>query len=262
MSSAEEFSTRPPDPFVAARISDPKAASPDTFALAGLLGDSDRPGRRRLYLNTKLDFWVEFRTDDVVAVESIGPDRPPFAGLDATRVELTREAHVEYVRSQAVGAEDPFAIQAETGPPALPSAQTWEAECPGPTWGGCPTDIGCPTANECPSGWTVCKPATCRFTERATCDTCRTCEQATCDTCRGATCVTCGRDTCVTCRTCVATCAATCVATCAPTCAATCAPTCRATCHPTCRLTCIPDVCETLVRCPTQLQTHCVTCRC
>lgn len=151
MSSPQEFNERPPDPFVAARISDPKASPPRTFAVAGLLGDSDRPGRRRLYLNTRLDFWVEFRTDDVVAVESLAPDQPPFVGLDATRVELLRDASLEYVRSQTAGAEDPFAIQAETAPGPLLSAQTWEAECPGPTWGGCPTEIGCPTANEWPS---------------------------------------------------------------------------------------------------------------
>ncbi|MFP5417118.1 MAG: hypothetical protein ACLGHZ_09675 [Actinomycetes bacterium] len=260
MDESTPFSNRPPDPFVAARIDDPSAPPPRTFTLAGLLGDSDRPGRRRLYLNTRLDFWAEFLTDDVRAVEPVAPDQPPFMGLDATRVTLARDARVDYVRTQSLE-EDAFALQPRASDVVPLPAQTWEAECPGPTWGGCPTEL-CGTNIECPSGWTVCKPATCRFTENATCDTCRTCGDATCDTCRGTTCVTCGNVTCRTCRTCVRTCGPTCANTCAPTCANTCANTCARTCGPTCRATCVPELCETLVLCPTQLQTHCFTCRC
>jgi hypothetical protein len=256
MDEMPPINNRPPDPFVAARVNDPKVPPTGTFTVSGLLGDSDREGRRRLYLNTKLDFWVEFRTEDVVAVESVGPDQPPFLGLDATRVTVTRDARLEYVRSQVAGGDqDPFSLQAVGRPmgPLPMEAETWEAECAGPSFAGdCGTEF-CPTDNDCPSGWTVCKPATCRVTERATCDTCRTCEDATCVTCRGRTCVTCGDATCVTCR-------ATCV-TCR-TCGATCSATCAGTCARTCRFTCVPDVCETVLRCPTELQTHCNTCRC
>ncbi len=254
MADQSDITKRPADPFVAARISDPGVAPAATLTLVGLLGDSDREGRRRLYLNTSLDYWVEFRTEDVVAVDDVGPDQAPFQGLDATRVTLLRSASVDYVHSRPAG-DDGFAVQARMGPtPMLAAADTWEAECPGPSWGGCPSDIGCPTRFDCPSGWTVCKPRTCQCTD-VTCDTC-----ANGATCRG----TC-QDTCQTCptgcATCNATCANTCAATCMNTCAGTCGNTCR-TCGATCRATCDPDLCETLVRCPTFAQTHCNTCRC
>ena len=253
MADPSDITKRPADPFVAARISDPKAGPPATLTLIGLLGDSDRADRRRLYLTTRLDYWVEFLTEDVVAVEDVGPDQPPFQGLDATRVTLVRTARVDYVHSRTVG-DDSFSVAPRLAPVAmLDSADTWEAECPGPSWGGCPTDFACPTNNECPSGWTVCKPRTCNCTD-VTCETC-----ANGATCRG----TC-QDTCRTCNTCANTCAQTCAATCANTCAATCAATCGTTCRTcaTCRGTCTPDLCETLLRCPTFAQTHCNTCRC
>jgi len=288
MAENSDITKRPPDPFVAARVNDPKARPPATLALVGLLGDSDRPGRRRLYLNTRLDYWVEFHSEDVLAVEDVGPGQAPFQGLDATRVTLVRDAQVDYVRSRLAGGDDPFALQPlAAGFQPRFFAETWEAECPGPTRDGCPTDIGCPTAFECPSGWTVCKPRTCRETQFQTCDTCdtcggrtcQTCQQDTCGTCGENTCVTCGGATCVTCptgcaatcgptcvNTCVATCGNTCVNTCANTCAPTCFNTCGNTCGPTCfntcRFTCNPDGCETIGRCPTVLQTHCNTCRC
>ncbi|MFT4216251.1 MAG: hypothetical protein QM619_03575 [Micropruina sp.] len=279
MAENENIANRPSDPFVAARINDPAAGPPATLTLVGLLGDSDRPGRRRLYLSTRLDYWVEVRNSDVLAVEDVGPDQPPFQGLDATRLTVVRDAQLDYVRTAGAGAADPFSVQPMTAAarPMAALAETWEAECPGPSWGDCPTDIGCPTANECPSGWTVCKPRTCRETQGATCQTCDTCRH-TCDTCHGGTCRTCGDGcptrgdaTCVTCPTgcattcgptCAATCLNTCAATCANTCANTCAATCGATCGATCRFTCTPDVCETVGRCPTFAQTHCNTCRC
>lgn len=255
MAENDDIAKRPPDPFVAARISDPKAGPQPALTLVGLLGDSDRPGRRRLYLTTRLDYWVEIRTEDVLTVEDVGPDQPPFQGLDATRITVVRDARLDYVRTASAGG-DPFAVQplAAQAQLRMAPAETWEAECPGPSWGGCPTDIGCPTANDCPSGWTVCKPATCRVTER-TCDTCA----------NGATCGTTCDGTCRTCATCANTCAATCANTCAATCANTCANTCAATCRTcaaTCRGTCDPDLCETFQRCPTFAQTHCNTCRC
>ncbi len=258
----DDIANRPPDPFVAARINDPKAGAPPTLTLVGLLGDSDRPGYRRLYLNTRLDYWLEVRAEDVLAAEDVGPDQPPFQGLDATRLTVVRDAQLHYVRTVSAGATDPFAVQPLTAQsqPRMAMAQTWEAECPGPSWGDCPTDIGCPTANECPSGWTVCKPRTCRETEGATCRTCDTCRPTcaetcrTCETCFGDTCRTCGCPTRgVTCVTCPTGCAATCGPTCLNTCDATCLNTCGPTCGPTCGATCLNT-------CPSCLNTCGATC--
>ena len=145
MAENDDIAKRPPDPFVAARISDPKAGPPPALTLVGLLGDSDRPGRRRLYLNTRLDYWVEVRAEDVLTVEDVGPDQPPFQGLDATRLTIVRDAQLDYVRTATVSG-DPFAVQPLTSQarPLMQQAETWEAECAGPSWDDCPTDIGCP----------------------------------------------------------------------------------------------------------------------
>ncbi len=268
MADNDDIAQRPPDPFIVARITDPQAGPPPTLTLVGLLGDSDRPGRRRLYLSTRLDYWVEVRAEDVLAVDDVGPDQPPFQGLDATRLTVVRDAQLDYVRMATAGADDPFAVQPLTaqGQPRIPLADTWEAECPGPSWGDCPTEIGCPTANDCASGWTVCKPRTCRETQGATCRTCETCGRTCgCATLDGDACptlptgcaATCGL-TCV--GTCLNTCAATCLNTCAATCQATvcgatcgstcfntcfntCGPTCFNTCGPTCGATCAATVC-------------------
>jgi hypothetical protein len=70
-------------------------------------------------------------------------------------VSLKRDARVDYVHAQV--ARDPFELDVRLGMafPNVPQfAETWEAECPGPSFGGgCPTDIGCGTNNDCPTGW-------------------------------------------------------------------------------------------------------------
>jgi hypothetical protein len=222
---------RGPDPFVAARISDPATPPTPTVSLTGLFGDSDRADRKRLYLNTRLDYYVEFRTADVIAIDSISPDQPPFLGLDATRVTLARDARVDYVRSQVDPEVDQFALDVRGGA-VMPSFAVSDDD-------------------QCPTGFTVCKPLQCRFTEnnRATCQTCQTdCNAATCDgTCQ--TCQTnCNQATCGgTCQTCQTNCnQATCGGTC-QTCQTNCN---QATCFGTCRPNC------------TFAQTHCNTCWC
>jgi hypothetical protein len=262
-SESDDFASRPPDPFVTARISTPSDAPQLTLELTGLLGDSDRDGKRRLYFNTRLDYYAEFDSADVMAFQSVGPDQPPFIGLDATRVSLKRDARVDYVHAQV--ARDPFELDVRLGMafPKVPqfAAETWEAECPGPSFGGgCATDIGCGTNNDCPTGWgTVCKPATCLCTQvgtrcRTLCDTCRTCEQQTCQTCPGQTC----QQTCQTCpgQTCQQTCQ-TCPGQTCQTCPGQTCQTCRTCPGQTCR-TCN---CTEFGPCPTELQTHCFTCR-
>lgn len=260
---ANDISSRPPDPFVRSRVSDPAAPAPPTLTLTGLFGDSDRSGRHRLYLNTRLDYYVEFQDADVVAVEPVAADQPPFVGLDATRVTLGRDARVDYVHSRAAASTGWSDVDVRMGRGAAMrglEAATWEAECPGPSWGwDCPTDFGCGTNNDCPSGFTVCKPRTCNCTE----NTCATDCQASCEgTCQRVTCA----GTCNTCATACnqATCAGTCN-TCATVCnQATCAFTCN-TCATACnQATCVActEVCtEFGPRCPTFAQTHCPTCR-
>jgi len=223
MSSENQFEDpsgigdRPQDAFVAERLSSPTELPARTLILSGLLGDSDRPGFRRLYFNKQLDYYAEFASADVVSVTTVPKDQPPFVGLESTKVELRRDATINFTQVRAAVPMDEFDLDLRLSASRRafvdPMAQTWEAECPGPTW-GCQTEFACGTDNECPSGWTVCKPRTCACTDAtcqtdcrgATCaDTCQTCPgQATCGTCPGQhTCQTCpGQQTCATCQTC------------------------------------------------------------
>lgn len=201
MAEKDNIEKRPADPFVAARISNPGEAAKPTLQLAGLLGDSDREGFRRLYLNTRLDYYLEFRTADVLAIESVSPDQLPFVGLDATRITLPQGASVDYVRTRRSSSEDDFALD--------PAAARIGGL--GGNGGIFQTEVDTilQSINTCgfcdPSLWGPCVDtlATCP----ATCDTCVTCGAAcrtiqTCLSCDGtcATCFTCGQATCVTCR--------------------------------------------------------------
>lgn len=208
---------RPQDPLVERARPDPSQPAEATKTLAGALGDSDRPGFRRLYFTAELDYYAEFRTDDVLSVNDITHDQPPFLGEQATRVTLRRDATVDFTRTQGARALDEFDLDVRLAARApLLAAQpfTKGLVCQRPTqgcadtWpltqcgfgGGCggggtpPQTVGCETAEI-----TICRGATCIDV----CETRQTCEQDTCDTC--ATCQTCntacGQETCQTCRT-------------------------------------------------------------
>ncbi len=254
-----DIAGRPADPFVRSRMAGAGDPPPQTVSLSGLLGDSDREGRRRLYFTTRLDYYAEFLNDDVIAVEDVAADQPPFVGLDATRVTLKRDARVDYIHTRVAGPADEFDLDVRgvgrAVGPGFPTFETLQAECPGPSFGGgCPTDFNCGTQFECPSGFTVCKPRTCGVTCEDICIT----RGVTCGgTCRG----TCA-DTCQ--RTCADTCGATCV-TCPTGCNVTCGPTCNAvTCGPTCNAvtcgTCFAATCDRVTCADTCIVTCGATC--
>ncbi|MFT4216250.1 MAG: hypothetical protein QM619_03570 [Micropruina sp.] len=297
MADPDEIQSRAADPFVRARA-DAGSPRPGLVTLAGLLGDSDRDGRRRLYLTTRLDYFVEFKTEDVVAVEDIAPEAAPFPGLDATRVTLAGGATLDWVR-QASGAADPlahshlFAVDAQSQEQEQQQEQhpthTWEARCPAitvvagqsdllPCQGGAqgtggeagtvrqvPTMAGhtcatCNLRNTC----NACTAATCATCGQATCAI--TCNAATCATCQGVRCVS-AQGTCQTCgrATCEAACAVTagngvsCDATCA-TCWDTCAGTCLS-CRGTCDATCANTCVDTCAStCAATCWATCETC--
>lgn len=255
--SEEDAADRPQDPFVERLRPDPSEPPTPVMVLEGLLGDSDRSGFRRLYLTRELNHYAEFRADQVLNIETIPADRAPFVGQEATRVTLPRDATIDYTRSRTARPLDEFDLDIRLAPPGRAigaGPATWEAECPGPTWGECPTFVTCVS---CPD---TCQITICRG---ATCIDVNTCDIELCPTRARFTCRTCGTcpTRCETCRTCVTcdTCAATCN-TC-PTRCETCAPTC-VTCPPcltwnlTCD-TCQRTVCDTCVtcspRCPTAI---------
>ncbi len=275
-----EMQDRPPDPFVRDRLAAGNPGGGDS--LAGLWGESDRPGCRRLYLTTRLDYFVEFRVDQVLAVESVPPEAPPFVGLDATRVTLAPDATLDWVRRQ-VGPTDAFLLEVSDEIVQPPELTTWGADCPGVTvrfgqsdflechpGGGHPGGGGTGTFGPLPTQGVRTCAQTCAGGTCVTCNggTCVTCGRNTCATCDGpgcqslaGTCWTCGRATCrgctqdacgtgaggagswgVTCEGTCVSCRGTCDNTCAATCRETCADTCF-TCAGTCQATC--DTCWT-----------------
>lgn len=225
-------------PYVERLRPDPSKPPRPAVTLTGLLGRSDRDGHQRLYFTRDLGTYAEFPSSDVIFVEPVPAAESPIKGIDASRVTLSHDAPIHYTRSTKATALGDFDLNVRTarartvaGP--RPFAETWEAECPGPSFfAPCQTDFTCVCGDTVQI--TICRGRTC--IDVCTNNTCRTdCEQATCDTCdtQCGTCRTCaGQNTCQTCQTQCDTCQ-------------TCDPTCN-TCQTDCRgRTCITcDTCN------------------
>ncbi|MER7765697.1 hypothetical protein [Kitasatospora sp. NPDC096140] len=151
---------RPQDDFVARNLPDPSERPPRTLTLSGLLGDSDRPGFRRLYFTKQLDYYAEFASADVLSAEDVASDRPPFVGLDATEVTLRRDATVHFTRVETATPVDQFDLDLRLAQPRRPGSPLGPATLPGPTFDFCRTEFGCPTEFN-----TGCKPHTCQCTD-------------------------------------------------------------------------------------------------
>jgi hypothetical protein len=166
---------------------------------------------RRLYFTTDLDVYAEFRTEDVVSIAGIPADQAPFLGEQATRVELRRDAAIDFTRTHQSRPIDEFDLDVRlaAGPGPGGGPITWgEPGCYETNGFGC-QETGTIITFTCD---TQCGP-TCGLTCGHTC-------QQTCVTCGGQTCVTCGR-------------------TCGPTCV-TCAPVCGVTRRCTIDVRCVP----------------------
>lgn len=226
----DDAADRPQDPHVERLRPDPAQPAQQTVVLVGFLGDSDRPGRRRLYFTEQLDYYAEFRTDDVVSLNPVSAEESPFPGHEGTEVILKRDATIEYTHTRTPRPVDEFDLDVRLGSAGTAAALPFPTRA---TCDTCRTDCfgrTCDTClRTCDTCQTQCNQATCA----PTCATCATrCNQATCaPTC--ATCATqCNQATCVTCQTCDTQCNQ-------PTCARTC-DTCGRTCV-TCD-TCNPHV--------------------
>jgi len=238
--------------FVGRLRPDPAGPPVRVRTLAGLLGNSDREGYRRLYFTRDLDFYAEFRTEDVMSVEPVAVADQPMPGLEASRVSLRRDAAVDFTRSRTPRPVDEFDLDVRLRPGAGRARarlepETWEAECPGPSFfAPCNTDFGCIPTDTVEI--TICRGRTCdtcrTLCEQATCETCRTrCDQATCATCR----TRCGQPTCATCDTCQTACGQVTCDTCETACG-------QATCE-TCRTDCFGRTCETCDTCDRDVPT-------
>ena len=241
---------RAQDPYVERLRPDPSQPPRAVLTLAGLLGDSDRPGFRRLYFTRELDYYAEFRADDMVDAAPISAEEPPFLGDEATRVRIRRDAMIEYTRTRMARPVDEFDLDVRLGAAqarAGAAPDSFVATC----WVTCP--LGCievpgDTGDTCFCGRdtvqiTICRGRTC--VDVGTCDTCgircRTDFGQTCDTCAGTcdTCQTqCGQNTCAgTCNTCQTNCGQNTCNTCQTNCG-------QATCN-TCHTDCGQVTCNT-----------------
>jgi hypothetical protein len=225
----------PQHPYVERLKPDPSQPAKRVVDLIGLPGNSDRPGYQRLYLTTKLDYYAEFLTPDMVHSEAVPADQSPFPGLEATRVSIGRDATIHYIWARSPQPVDEFDLDVRLGTAGAAGAALPQKTILNGCTDACHTQVTCATCHTCQ---TQCN--------QATCHTCQTqCNQATC----AATCHTCQTQ----CNQ--ATCAATCV-TCQTQCNQATCHTCvgQATCH-TCQTQCNQHTCVTCVTCHT-----CATC--
>ena len=253
------------DPFVERLRPEPSAAPAEVATLEGLAGKSDREGWARIYFNTSLTFYAEFRREDVAYTEPIPPEQPPMKGLKCTRVAVKKDAVIEFTRTTRARTGDELDLDVQLGAARRLVAQpdtffdcpaTIGVECPTQPFGcasdqtcGCPTrrsDCVCPTVDTC--GRTICIGQTC-IDVCETDDTCVTVCGNTCNTCR----TKCNQATCqATCRTCATNCGQATCNTCQTRCG-------QATCN-TCRTRCDQATCDTCgIRCRTN-NPHVFTC--
>ncbi|MGW7450014.1 hypothetical protein [Streptomyces sp. NPDC054787] len=188
----------PQDPLVSRFRPDPGREPEHGLTLKGFLGDSDREGYRRLYLTKGLDYYVEFRTDDVIDTVRIPPEQPPFIGTEATELTLRKGADIAYTHTGSVRVPDEFDLDIRRVPRARPRAprRPRAARVPRLPRAGRRLRGAAVETYDAACGWLTWEWATC-----ASCDgTCVTCEDTcpfTCeDTCSppscGGTCYTCG----------------------------------------------------------------------
>jgi hypothetical protein len=165
----------PQDPHVERIRPRPDEPPQPQMSLSGLLGDSDRPGHRRLYFTRSLDYYVEFKIEDVLATASIPSERAPFSGIEATEVTLKKDAVLSYTRTRRAHAPDEFDIDMRR----MPRRRIRRRYMMDAT-----NQIGT-CGQDCFSEWT-CQAATCNGETCATCDqnTCygESCAQGLCDT--------------------------------------------------------------------------------
>ena len=62
-----------------------------------------------------LDYFAEFRVDDLLGTEPIPADQPPLVGLEATRVILRRDAAIDFTRTRQAQAVDEFDLDVRLG---------------------------------------------------------------------------------------------------------------------------------------------------
>ena len=137
-------------------VPNPSESAVPAIVLEGLIGRSARGDEYwRLYFTTDLNEYVEFPREDVFHYVPSAIERPPFEGLESTKLWIKRDAEVMYTRivspsqvqASFLTGELATGSTAEAGPTARPLGaeaagvppiiQTESVWCP-PTYGhGC-----------------------------------------------------------------------------------------------------------------------------
>jgi hypothetical protein len=105
----------PQHPLVESLRPDPSQPAKKALVLIGLPGRSDRPGYQRLYLTTKLDYYVEFLVSGILKAETIPADKSPFPGHEATQVTIGRDANTQYTLAKSQQPIDEFDLDVRLG---------------------------------------------------------------------------------------------------------------------------------------------------
>ena len=148
------------DPFVERVRPDPSQPAVPTRALVGFLGNSNREGYRRLYFSHELDYYAEFRTEDVIYREKTSIDELPDLELEASVVAIRKDATIEYTWVSTPSSLDEFDLDLRLDAMVRATADDRAARfVPEPTetrkcptnFAQCPTNINkCPRTNERP----------------------------------------------------------------------------------------------------------------
>ena len=156
LSSEPEGSGRQ-DPIVERLRPDPAQPAQHTTALRGFLGNSELEGHQRIYFTRTLDYYAEFRSDDVVRITAIPAEESPFPGEPASMVELPPGVNVNYVRARVTQETAPFdldvrpvSLPVDTGTPEFlttHSCDIFDTTCTGV---GCGDDEWPQTSYGCP----------------------------------------------------------------------------------------------------------------
>ncbi|NMO51811.1 hypothetical protein HH310_11475 [Actinoplanes sp. TBRC 11911] len=161
MENQESDRDRGQDPIVARLRPDPAQPAVRTTTLRGFLGDSELDGHRRIYFTRTLDYYAEFRNDDVLQIRSIPADQSPFPGEEASVVDLLPGVRVNYVRARITAETAPFELDIQpassrfwgTEEPGFtdsvisPSCDIFDTSCTG---AGCGDPNPAPTVLDCP----------------------------------------------------------------------------------------------------------------
>src|SRR5271166_5065713 len=111
----------PQHPLVERLKPDPSQPAKRVIDLTGMPGNSDRPGYQRLYLTTKLDYYAEFLTSDMVHAELVPADRSPLPGQATTQVSIARDATIHYIWARSAELDE-FDLDIRLGTPGATPA--------------------------------------------------------------------------------------------------------------------------------------------